>query len=243
MGDELRQAAEASADLVVARYFDSEGRLNTMPAKLSRQLAVLDLVAQRFVPGVHYTEAEVNRELMAVYSDYVSLRRAWSITADGSCRRPVLAKRRHGGGRRSDRGRATTVRISRREVIVTAAADLFARSGYAAVGMDDIGAAAGVTGPAIYRHFDSKAAVLAAVFDRIIDAVDLVDPVAATVDRSRRPAGSTMRRRGGRRPVAPIDRRVRPRRGRPAPADGGLRHSRCTTCHRSTPSGCASGSG
>src|SRR6185312_2690926 len=40
-----------------------------------------------------------------------------------------------------------------------------------------IGAAAGVTGPAIYRHFDGKAAVLAAVFDRIIDAVDLVDPV------------------------------------------------------------------
>ncbi len=76
-------------------------------------------------------------------------------------------------------GSQATVRVSRREVIVTAAADLFARSGYAAVGMDDIGAAAGVTGPAIYRHFDSKAAVLAAVFDRIIDAVDLV----STVDR------------------------------------------------------------
>jgi AcrR family transcriptional regulator len=43
--------------------------------------------------------------------------------------------------------------------------------------MDDIGAAAGVTGPAIYRHFDSKAAVLAAVFDRIIDAVDTGDTV------------------------------------------------------------------
>ncbi len=70
-------------------------------------------------------------------------------------------------------GSPAGVRIPRREAIVTAAADLFARSGYAAVGMDDIGAAAGVTGPAIYRHFDGKAAVLAAVFDRIIDAVDL----------------------------------------------------------------------
>ena len=75
MGDELRRAVDASADLVVTRYFDNEGRLTTMPAKLSRQLAVLDIVAQRFVPGVHYTEAEVNRELMAVYGDYVSLRR------------------------------------------------------------------------------------------------------------------------------------------------------------------------
>lgn len=54
---------------------------------------------------------------------------------------------------------------------MAAAADLFARHGYPAVGMDDIGAAAGVTGPAIYRHFESKAQVLAAVIDTIIDAV------------------------------------------------------------------------
>ena len=34
-----------------------------------------DLIAQRFIPGVRYTELEVNRELMAVYDDYVTLRR------------------------------------------------------------------------------------------------------------------------------------------------------------------------
>ena len=62
-------------------------------------------------------------------------------------------------------------RGSRRAHIVTAAAELFAADGYPAAGMDQIGAAAGITGPAIYRHFDSKAAVLAAVFDGIIDAV------------------------------------------------------------------------
>ena len=60
---------------------------------------------------------------------------------------------------------------ARREAILTAAAELFAERGYAAVGMDDIGAAAGVTGPAIYRHFGAKASVLTAVFDRVIDAV------------------------------------------------------------------------
>ena len=54
---------------------------------------------------------------------------------------------------------------------MTAAAELFAADGYPAAGMDQIGAAAGITGPAIYRHFDSKAAILAAVFDGIIDAV------------------------------------------------------------------------
>jgi AcrR family transcriptional regulator len=41
--------------------------------------------------------------------------------------------------------------------------------------MDDIGAAAGVTGPAIYRHFGAKASVLTSVFDRVIDAVT-IDP-------------------------------------------------------------------
>lgn len=61
--------------------------------------------------------------------------------------------------------------LRRRTAIVTAASRLFASRGYAAVGIDDIGQAAGVTGPAIYRHFDSKAAVLAAVIADIIDVV------------------------------------------------------------------------
>ncbi len=70
-------------------------------------------------------------------------------------------------------------RGSRRLHIVTAAADLFAADGYPAAGMDQIGAAAGITGPAIYRHFDSKAAILAAVFDGIIDAVTQAPDVAS----------------------------------------------------------------
>jgi AcrR family transcriptional regulator len=35
--------------------------------------------------------------------------------------------------------------------------------------MSEIGAEAGVTGAAIYRHFDSKSAVLVALFDQVID--------------------------------------------------------------------------
>jgi AcrR family transcriptional regulator len=68
--------------------------------------------------------------------------------------------------------RTTGRGLRRRRAIVAAAAELFAHRGYPAVGMDDIGAAAGVTGPAISRHFESKATVLAAVIDGIIDAVD-----------------------------------------------------------------------
>src|ERR1700748_3658847 len=57
----------------------------------------------------------------------------------------------------------------RRERILTAAAELVAQRGYHDVGMAEIGAAAGVTGSAIYRHFDNKSAVLVAMFDRVID--------------------------------------------------------------------------
>jgi AcrR family transcriptional regulator len=57
----------------------------------------------------------------------------------------------------------------RKERILLAAAELVARSGFHAVSMADIGATAGITGPAIYRHFGSKSAVLVALFDRVID--------------------------------------------------------------------------
>jgi AcrR family transcriptional regulator len=56
---------------------------------------------------------------------------------------------------------------SRREQILRAAAQLFAERGARAVGVDDVGAAVGVTGPAIYRHFASKDAMLAEMLVRI----------------------------------------------------------------------------
>src|SRR3954467_12647740 len=58
-------------------------------------------------------------------------------------------------------------RPSRREQILRAAAQLFAQAGARAVGVDDVGAAVGVTGPAIYRHFASKDAMLAEMLLRI----------------------------------------------------------------------------
>jgi AcrR family transcriptional regulator len=60
---------------------------------------------------------------------------------------------------------------ARKERILAAAADLVAGKGYHAVSMSDIGSAAGITGSAIYRHFDSKAAVLVALFERVIDGL------------------------------------------------------------------------
>jgi len=53
-------------------------------------------------------------------------------------------------------------RRTRREEILEIAVGLFATRGYHGVSMDDIGAAAGVTGPALYHHFAGKEAMLAA---------------------------------------------------------------------------------
>ncbi|MEU4801785.1 TetR/AcrR family transcriptional regulator [Actinosynnema sp. NPDC023587] len=55
---------------------------------------------------------------------------------------------------------ADGVKQSRRDQILGAAAELFARHGFHGVGIDDIGAAVGISGPALYRHFRSKDAML-----------------------------------------------------------------------------------
>ncbi|AWB95181.1 TetR family transcriptional regulator [Agromyces badenianii] len=54
-------------------------------------------------------------------------------------------------------------KADRRQAILAAAATLFAERGYAGVTIEDLGSAVGVSGPAVYRHFPGKAAVLAAI--------------------------------------------------------------------------------
>ncbi|WP_368680410.1 TetR/AcrR family transcriptional regulator (plasmid) [Rhodococcus opacus] len=69
---------------------------------------------------------------------------------------------------------------ARRYRILAAAADLVARNGFNSVSMADIGAASGITGSAIYRHFDSKSAVLVELFDSAIDR--LLEDAERTLD-------------------------------------------------------------
>lgn len=49
---------------------------------------------------------------------------------------------------------------NRRQALLAAAAALFALHGFNRVSLEDLGAAAGVSGPAVYRHFQGKQAVL-----------------------------------------------------------------------------------
>jgi len=58
----------------------------------------------------------------------------------------------------TQRGKA---KENRRQALLAAAASLFAVNGFNRVSLEDLGAAAGVSGPAVYRHFSGKQAVLA----------------------------------------------------------------------------------
>src|SRR6201981_3839419 len=57
----------------------------------------------------------------------------------------------------------------RKERILVAAAALGARRGFDAISLADIGAEAGIVGSGVYRHFDSKTAILVAMADRVMD--------------------------------------------------------------------------
>ncbi|MGB2719276.1 MAG: TetR/AcrR family transcriptional regulator [Rhodococcus sp. (in: high G+C Gram-positive bacteria)] len=79
----------------------------------------------------------------------------------------------------------TTVReqrkAERRQQLLDAAASLFAERGFTSVRLEDLGAAVGVSGPAVYRHFPNKEAVLVELMVGISEY--LLDGGRAVVDR------------------------------------------------------------
>ncbi|MFE4590235.1 SACE_7040 family transcriptional regulator [Streptomyces laurentii] len=68
---------------------------------------------------------------------------------------------------------ARTDAPTRREQILREAARLFAERGFHGVGVDEIGAAVGISGPGLYRHFPGKDAMLAellvGISERLLD--------------------------------------------------------------------------
>lgn len=63
-------------------------------------------------------------------------------------------------------------KAERSDSLLHEAARLFAERGYPGVSLEDIGAAVGVSGPAVYRHFAGKQALLGAVLLKV--SADLV---------------------------------------------------------------------
>ncbi len=78
---------------------------------------------------------------------------------------PVKQQRKHhrlrlGAVSRLSSGESPRPGLTRREELLEIAAELFAARGFSSVTVDDLGASAGVSGPALYHHFESKEAML-----------------------------------------------------------------------------------
>ena len=82
------------------------------------------------------------------------------------------AKRQRGNQPAAEAAAPTPVRrlrrAERREQLLAAATQAFARAGFAATSLDDIAAAAGISRVLLYRHFESKTDLYRAVLDRAV---------------------------------------------------------------------------
>lgn len=67
---------------------------------------------------------------------------------------------------------AATLEVASRDKILDAAEDLFARRGFAGIGMREVAEAAGLGKSSLFHHFKSKAELYAAVVGRILDHLD-----------------------------------------------------------------------
>ncbi len=75
--------------------------------------------------------------------------------------------------------------MNRRDQILETAAELFASKGFHGVSVGEIGRACGISGPALYKHFESKDAVLAAMLVGISER--LLEEGRLRVDKARSP--------------------------------------------------------
>ncbi|ONI91634.1 TetR family transcriptional regulator [Actinosynnema sp. ALI-1.44] len=72
-------------------------------------------------------------------------------------------------------------KAQRREQILAVAAEVFARTGYAAAGMREVAVEAGISTPVLYDHFASKADLYATLMRQLVDS--LIDDWTAPAER------------------------------------------------------------
>jgi AcrR family transcriptional regulator len=70
--------------------------------------------------------------------------------------------------------------VDRDRTILDTAAAVFYEKGFHGVGVDELGTRAGLSGPALYRHFSGKDEILAALFNEALD--QLLGATAAVHD-------------------------------------------------------------
>lgn len=77
-------------------------------------------------------------------------------------------------------------KAERSDALLHEAARLFAARGYMGVSLEDIGTAVGVSGPAVYRHFSGKQALLGAVLVKVSE--DLITGGTAVAEETEDPS-------------------------------------------------------
>lgn len=107
------------------------------------------------------------------------------------------------------RGQAASGLSSRREQLLSAAVQLFHERGFHAVSMDEIGTEAGINASSVYRHYTSKASLLAAVYYRAADRLEAttasaVEPATDSTDALRRLVRAYVRFAFGHRHLAAV---------------------------------------
>lgn len=73
IGDDRHRDPDVEARTL--KSFIVDGRIKTIPAKLSRRIIIARWLAKRFETGVTYTEREVNAVIQAHHPDFATLRR------------------------------------------------------------------------------------------------------------------------------------------------------------------------
>lgn len=73
--------------------------------------------------------------------------------------------------RSSDGTERDRAKADRSAALLRESARLFAERGFAGVSLEELGAAVGISGPAVYRHFASKQALLGALLVRVSDGL------------------------------------------------------------------------
>lgn len=121
MGEAFRRAAVAAArsrpgpdplgdapgeEARILRIYLRDGRLSSIPTQRTKRLVILDLLAQDFEVGIHYSEAQVNATLRPYHEDVASLRRY--LVDEGFLDRAGGEYWRAGGSTLTTPGSATT---------------------------------------------------------------------------------------------------------------------------------------
>lgn len=181
LADVIRAGGQAvTCDLDSIMVFLRDGRL--LDAERLRPIvAVSRANDDRMITAVRETRPELSRRhagflLQSISGMYLSLAHfhagvprgriedIWTVMGTaallGAPSTPIDV------GRSRDGATVGASRASRREAILGEATSLFRRHGFGGVGIDEIGAAAGIAGPSVYRHFGSKDELLAATMLR-----------------------------------------------------------------------------